>query len=574
MNLQPIYDIAEICAQQGISHGIVCPGSRCAPLTLAFTRHPKLTIRTISDERSAAFIGLGIAEQTKSPVVLVCTSGSAAYNFAPAVAEAFFQHIPLIVFTADRPPEWIDQLDGQTIRQENIYGRHVKRSYQLPVDYENTASQWHVNRVVNEAILTATEFPAGPVHINIPFREPFYPGTEKLAFNDQVRVIARSITTPQFDKQELERLQLSISGYSKILLVVGQDDLNENLIQATERFCQKNHAAIVGDVISNFHSAEHIIKHADAFLGQCGKDVKASLKPELLITFGKSIISKNTKQFLRSFPPHEHWHIQATGEVADTYQHLTRCIRMEPAAFFKAFAEPVPQEAFNRQKKENYALLWEAEEHRAALSIERFLKEDSFDELSIVQKIMAALPLRCNLHLANSMSVRYANMIGLEASKRGIRVFCNRGTSGIDGSNSTAVGHALSSDIPNFLITGDMAFFYDRNAFWNTHHYPNLHIAVMNNHGGHIFGLIDGPSSQPELAEYFITKQKLSAEHLAKEFDFTYFKLDSAKKVKSALYDFFEFDHTTKILEVLCDPAISKERFENFRKQIKKGYES
>ncbi|MCA6432376.1 MAG: 2-succinyl-5-enolpyruvyl-6-hydroxy-3-cyclohexene-1-carboxylic-acid synthase, partial [Cytophagales bacterium] len=150
--LQPIYDIAELCAQKGVSQAILCPGSRCAPLTLAFTRHPSIATRTISDERSAAFIALGIAQQTQQPTVLVCTSGSAAYNFAPAIAEAFFQEVPLVVFTADRPKEWIDQWDGQTIRQNNIYGGHVKKSFQLPEDYDHSDTQWYINRSVNEAI--------------------------------------------------------------------------------------------------------------------------------------------------------------------------------------------------------------------------------------------------------------------------------------------------------------------------------------------------------------------------------------------------------------------------------------
>lgn len=171
---QAIYDIAEICAQHGIQNAVLCPGSRCAPLTLAFANHAAITCRTLSDERSAGFIGLGLAQQTHTPSVLVCTSGSAAYNFAPSVAEAFFQQIPLVVFTADRPAEWIDQWDGQTIRQENIFGGHVKRAYNLPSD-SHPDSVWHINRVVNEAIALAQTFPAGPVHINVPLREPLYP---------------------------------------------------------------------------------------------------------------------------------------------------------------------------------------------------------------------------------------------------------------------------------------------------------------------------------------------------------------------------------------------------------------
>jgi len=175
LRLQPIFDIAELCAQKGVSQAILCPGSRCAPLTLAFAKHHDFQVKTISDERSAAFIAHGIAQQLQCPVILVCTSGSAAYNFAPAIAEAFFQQTPLLIFTADRPKEWIDQYDGQTIRQENIFGVHVKKSFSLPEDYQHTDAVWYIHRTINEAINLASEYPKGPVHVNIPLREPLYP---------------------------------------------------------------------------------------------------------------------------------------------------------------------------------------------------------------------------------------------------------------------------------------------------------------------------------------------------------------------------------------------------------------
>ncbi len=575
MSLQPIFDIAEVCAQRGVVESILCPGSRCAPLTIAFSRHPKIKTRTISDERSAGFIGLGIAQQMKSPTVLVCTSGSAAYNFAPAVAEAFFQQIPLLIFTADRPAEWIDQLDGQTIRQHSIFGQHVKKSYHLPADHSNKDSQWHINRSVNEAITLASEYPAGPVHINIPFREPFYPKKgDVIQFNSEVRIISESIGRPVLDVSEIKKLSETISSFSKVLIVPGQGDYDEALIKAVEQFNRQNHAAVVNDIISNFHSYSNAINHADAFLGQCGSDVKESLRPELLITFGKSIISKNVKQFLRVYTPKEHWHIQSSGVAADTYQHLTRLVRSSPELFFRELYNSVSEISFEVQKRKNYTKLWEAEDHRNSRSINNFFKEESFDEFSIIEKIVKSLPPRCNLHLANSMSVRYANLVGLEADKKGIHVYANRGTSGIDGCTSTAFGHALVSDVPNFLITGDLAFFYDRNAFWNNYAVPNLHILLINNHGGIIFNLIDGPSDLPEQKEYFITEQKLSAEHLAKEFGFAYFKLDTAKKIKNAVLDFFTFDGKTKILEVECASEISKLQFEKFKQQIKKGYEA
>ena len=175
MILPQITHLVSICAKSGISQAILSPGSRCAPLTLAFIRHPTIHCRTISDERSAAFMALGMAQQLNKPVVLVCTSGSAALNYGPAIAEAFYQQVPLLVLTADRPAEWIDQWDGQTIRQQNVYGQHVKGSFSFPDDASLPDKLWHAKRIVKEALVLAKTFPYGPVHINVPLREPFYP---------------------------------------------------------------------------------------------------------------------------------------------------------------------------------------------------------------------------------------------------------------------------------------------------------------------------------------------------------------------------------------------------------------
>ncbi len=570
--LQPIYDIVEICAKQGLTQAVLCPGSRCAPLTLAFARHPDTTTRTISDERSAAFIAVGIAQQCNRPTILVCTSGSATYNFAPAVAEAYYQQVPLIVFTADRPKEWIDQWDGQTIRQSEIFGGHVKKSFDLPADYEHTDRAWYINRVVNEAINLSQEFPKGPVHINVPLREPLYPlKGEEISFSKSIRVIQRGETIPSLLSEEKESLLKSLKSFTKILIVAGQQAYNNELIRTVEKFSRAHHVTVVGDIISNFHSMKSAIRFADSILGNGSNSVKESLKPDLVITFGKSVISKNLKLFLRTYKPAEHWHIQPSGIVPDTFQSLTRIIYTNPNVFFESLVTEKLTD-FATQKKENYTKLWEAEEHRIELSHQTYFKNPSFSELAILKGVIDSLPLRCNLHLSNSMAVRYANMIGLAAQQKGVHVFANRGTSGIDGCTSTAVGNALVSDVPTILITGDMAFFYDRNAFWHNYKMPNLHIVLVNNQGGAIFGMIDGPSNLPESEEYFVTQQKLTAKKLTEEFEIDYILLDTLKKIKNSLQDFFNFEGKIKILEVKSDQATAKDGFDNFKTTIKKGY--
>lgn len=575
LRLQAIYDIAQLCALQGVTQTVLCPGSRCAPLTLAFSRHPEITCRTFSDERSAAFIALGIARQMQNPVSLVCTSGSAAYNFAPAVAEAFFQQAPLLIFTADRPAEWIDQWDGQTIRQNNLFGAHVKKSFTLPADYEHADARWFITRSINEAIQLSREFPQGPVHINVPLREPLYPAAnETIGYSKDLRVVETVSSPPALKATERDALFSQLTGFTKVLLVAGQQDYHEGLSKSVAKFCHTHHAALVGDVISNLHGLPNTVRYSDTFLGQCSEPVKQSLAPELLITFGKSVISKNLKLFLRKYKPQHHWHIQPHGVAADTFQSLTKVVHTLPESFFNSMTSESLSEKFDIQKKENYLRLWEAEEHRTARTASRFFSESDGGEFVTLNALIASLPPRCNLHLANSMSVRYANFIGLTAENKGVHVFSNRGTSGIDGCTSTAVGHSLSSEVPNILVTGDMAFFYDRNAFWHTYSLPNLHVIVLNNHGGVIFNLIDGPGHVPERNDYFITTQKLNASHLAAEFNFLYLKLDSSRKQKNLIKDFLVFEGKTKILEVETTQEQAKKSFDHFKNSIKQGYET
>lgn len=573
MRYQPIYDIAEVCAAKGVQEIIACPGSRCAPLTLAFAQHERINLKTFSDERSAGFVAMGMAQQLKRPTALLCTSGSAAYNFAPAVAEAFFQEIPLIVITADRPKEWIDQWDGQTIRQQNIFGQHVKRSLRLPEDYSHEDSVWFIHRTINEAINLANEFPKGPVHINAPFREPLYPASgEKISFNSGLKIIEVPASAVSLNQSEIDSLKKKLAETTKVLVLAGQQDFDDETYRSVEKFIKHIQAPLVGDILSNFHGLQNTIRHADSFIAACGEDVKKSLQPELLITFGKSIISKNTKLLLRKHRPQEHWHIQPHAIAPDTFKSLTKVIQSNVASFFKSLSSTEPSDEFTGQKRENFLRVWNAEENRCKRSMKSFNEEASLTELSIAKELIASLPIRCNLHLANSMSVRYANLIGIEAGKRGIHVYSNRGASGIDGCTSTAVGHSLSSDVPNFLITGDLAFFYDRNAFWHNYSLPNLRVLLLNNHGGIIFNMIDGPGNTKELEEYFVTKQKLTAANLCDEFGFEHIVVDSPKKLKNSLKDFFTFDGKTKILEIESSQETNKKAFENFKTLIKNGY--
>jgi 2-succinyl-5-enolpyruvyl-6-hydroxy-3-cyclohexene-1-carboxylate synthase len=560
--LQNIFNIAEICAQKEIRDIILSPGSRCAPLTLAFVRHPEIQTRTISDERSAAFIAIGISQQTKKTVGLVCTSGSAAYNYAPAVAEAYYQQIPLLILTADRPPEWIDQLDGQTIRQDGIYGKHVKKSYTLPVDHSHEDAKWEIERIVSEAINLTQEYPCGPVHINVPLREPLYPSSE-IKFEKNIKTISRIEEEKILSDNTWEELLKEYKGYSKVMIVAGQSDHDESLATLLNSFAIKNNVPVVGDIISNV-SKENIINLHDVILSKKDEALHKNLAHDLFITFGKSVISKNLKLFLRKQKT-KHWHIQSAGYTSDTFQSLTKIIPVKPAYFFTQLYKKTNTHSQDKSYKE----LWLKEEKSAKEILKNFFnRKNSFNEFKAINEIIKNSPDHSILHLANSMPVRYANYIGLPEDKTGIEVFANRGTSGIDGVISTAVGAALSTDKIVTVITGDMAFFYDRNALWNNYLPSNLRIVILNNHGGGIFRIIDGPNRQPELDEYFETKQMLLAGNTAKDHNLEYSFCKDEKSLESALKNFFSASSRSKIMEIETDSKTNTEVFQNFKKSI------
>ena len=540
MILQPILDLVAICAAQGIRQVVLSPGSRCAPLTLAFARHPEMEVRTIADERAAAFIALGLAQQLKEPVVLVCTSGSAALNYYPAVAEAFFQQIPLLVLTADRPPEWVDQWDGQTIFQEEVYGKHVKKSFRFPDSFAHPDQVRHGHRISNEAILVCRQFPAGPVHLNIPLREPFYPEEGELFhFPKHPPVVRLEPSEVRLGEMALEKLKSELANFQRILLVPGQQASNPSLLALIERLAQNQQVVVVADTLSNLQGKGTITLH-DHWLGR--EEFHAALAPDLVISFGKSIISKSLKLFLRK-QDLQHWHIQPDGQAKDTYAGLTRILGSDPFAFLTWLSTHLPP------MESDYAPRWQLLEEQIASSLPLALKEVEFGEYSAVKQVLDALPANGQLHVANSMAIRYVNFLG----RRTQEICCNRGTSGIDGSNSTAVGASLISQAPVTLLTGDMAFFYDRNAFWHNYPMPNLRVIVLNNQGGGIFRLIDEPARQPELEEFFETKQALSAKSLAEEYGFGYASVMTSEQLESALLKFYEPSLQPKIIEIISD---------------------
>ncbi len=619
-SIQAVFNIAEICARHGITDVILSPGSRSAPLTLAFARHPAYRgrLRVVPDERAAAFIGLGIAQATRRPVVLVCTSGTAGLNYAPAVAEAFFQQVPLLVLTADRPPEWIDQLDGQTIRQRNLYGAHAKGTFDFPADTMHPDAKWHSERILNEAINLARTGPAGPVHVNVPLREPFYPKVdEEVGYETAVKIIHDDHSNTILPPAEILDLRRQLREAGRVLVVAGQQPEDPTLTAALYEFAEARQVTVVADTIANLGDVP-AVRHHDIFLAGLPKEPKADLRPDLLITFGQSLISKSLKLFLRDAAPAQHWHLQPAGEVADTFRRLTRVIRVQPAVFFQQLttfeakdyhrtdaSNPIaflslreaqkgsegsnpsssatsPDQGSNTpystpdQPSGNSqpAVTWKQADAAAQVFLRQFFaaEDQPFNEFGAMRRVLQFLPEHPALHLANSMAVRYANILGLPEGRQ-IDVFANRGTSGIDGCTSTAVGAALARpERPIVLLTGDVAFFYDRNAFWHNYPTPNLRVVLFNNHGGGIFRLIDGPRQQPELDEFFETRQALTAENLCRDFSLRYLPVSSPAELEAALPAFFAAESGAAVLEIFTDSKTNAAFFEEYRTAVKQAF--
>lgn len=563
MQQEIINNIAEICYQHGIRKAIISPGSRNAPLTLAFARHAKIQCYSISDERSAAFVGLGMAQADKNTVVLICTSGSAALNYAPAVAEAFFQQVPLLILTADRPPEWIDQWDGQTIRQENIFGKHIKATFNFPVDNSHKDAKWQSYRIVNEAILASKQGTRGPVHINIPFREPFYPDKEfEWKYDENIPLISKKVGKKKLDKSDQHALREEFNQFGKVAFLLGQDDYSDNFLQKVKLLSHSLNIPVYADVISNGHSLTNAINLPDSLCMPLLKTADQQYVPDLLISFGKTIISKNLKLFLRGHVK-KHWHVSEDLQfISDPYQILNQVIECDPLYFLEILDDANP-------KENSFLNLWKTNNEKIEKKTNDFLTGGSeFNEFSALALTLQAIKQHNHLHLANSLSVRYVNFIGVSKLPV-LKVWVNRGTSGIDGSNSTAIGHAIANTKEqHILVTGDVAFFYDRNAFWHKYPYPNLKIILLNNQGGSIFRMIPGPREQAELQEFFETEQTLNATSLCHEFGINYFEVKNFNQLKNNLELFLKSEKAA-LLEIKSDSKVNQKIFEAFKTYIK-----
>jgi len=552
----------ELLAEGGLRHVFISPGSRSAPLTLAFARTEKIKTHVCPDERTSAYTALGMAQALGEPVALVCTSGTAAYNFAPAVAEAFYLDIPLLVLTADRPPEWIGQYEGQSIQQHELYGKHTRFSATFSADLAQPDAQWHGARLLQEALLflqgKAGKAP-GPVHLNVPFREPFYPSTEENFPIEEPVFQTNSWNT--FEKPLPKKLNAAQEEWlkqfagKKILLFPAQGWPTPEEVKLAE--VQKH--PIITELTSNFFAVKHGIHFPDFV------PYSEEFRPDLLITWGGSPLSKPLKLFLRKFPAKEHLHLTPHFPPPDTYQSLTDVWQMQPEPVLAALAK-IPAH-------KNYAILWQNTIDKIKNVRDSFSNNLAFGEWQATEKVLSFLAAEkrpLSLHLASSMPVRMASYLHRFNTENELRVYANRGTAGIDGCTSTAVGHALAQpERLHVLLTGETAFLYDNNAFWQEQLPENLRIVVINNRGGGIFAKIQGPSQQPEQKRFFQVPHEQDCFNIAARFGLGYLAAHELGELERHLPLWFAPSDVPSVLEVFTSPEIDAEIWNAFKQELK-----
>jgi 2-succinyl-5-enolpyruvyl-6-hydroxy-3-cyclohexene-1-carboxylate synthase len=529
--------LADIFVKKGLSDIVFSPGSRNAPFVLAFAGRSDVRSLRIVDERSAGFYALGMAQQSGRAVAVACTSGSAVLNYAPAIAEAYYQKIPLLVLTADRPLEMIDKGDGQTIRQKDVYQNYIKKSFELPLALDDPSIFQIAEQVINKAI-DETQYPEpGPVHINVPFREPLYKTTtEKI----EGRVIDTRETPAIPDHAELKK-RLEIWNASKqILLIAGQMMPDPMLNKRLSALARLDNVVVLTETTSNMHDAQ-FIDCIDNVVSTIKEEESSQFQPDLIVSFGGHVVSKMIKRFLRLNPPREHWHISLSGEEMDTYFALSWFAPLRPAEFFKAISRGITN------SDSTYAKKWSARKDQVTQKREEFLNSIPFSDMQVFGELLQSIPPDSIMHLGNSTPVRYAQLFGADPGY----VYCsNRGVSGIDGQVSTAAGYALDSSKLNTMVTGDLGFFYDSNALMNHHLTGNLKIIVINNGGGGIFRFIPGPDESPFLEEFFEVRHDWRAEDIARAFGISYRKAEDMASLQKELPLFYGKSDRPAILEV------------------------
>ena len=487
---QNVNILTSLLVAHGIHHAVVCPGSRNAPIVHNLNECPDIQCYPVTDERSAGFYALGMTQALKEPVVVCVTSGTALLNLYPAVAEAYYQHRSLVVVSADRPQQWIDQLDGQTLPQPDALGRFVKKAVSLPEPHDED-TRWYCNRLINEALMVKH----GPVHINVPITEPLF-----------------DFSTPELPKErKIELLPADIS--------------NVTLSHVCRMFMQAKRPMLIAGQPMNPLMDEAVV--------QIGDDV--DYIPDFVLYTGGSIVSKRLKHFLRKAK--ETWVVNSEGEVTDTFMNLTHVVQGDGdvvADMVRSNLEETPHPFVQK---------WEALLAQIRQQVEA--NEPPYSSAAVVKYFEQKRGANI-VHYANSMAIRLANTYSKTP------VYCNRGVNGIEGSLSTAAGFSCVTDEKVFCVIGDLSFFYDQNALWNQNLRGNLRILLLNNGKGGIFDMLPGLEKSPARDKYVAAEHHATAEGICQQNDIYYQQATTTEEMQRGIDLLLSADFSRPmVLEVL-----------------------
>ena len=512
---------------------IISPGSRNAAIIRSL-KQTNIPAYSVLDERSAGFIALGLARAEKRPVILCCTSGTAALNYYPAIAEAFYSRIPLIVLTADRPPESIDNWDGQAIRQNGVFDQHIRASFQTPDAYADEHLFESISKDLANQIKSSVP---GPYHINIPIREPFYEQGESDHFQLSSWKLeeTRKINTSQI------RSELGLAN-SKVLFFNGYESPGDYIIQA------QSGEVVLSDICSG---AESSLEHWDAYLFNQLKNMDQldELKPDVLVTAGMGTVSKGLLNLVRSWSIREHYHLSTYPEVGKPFGTEPKTVQI--AGDLDQTVEG-NEDYFNTWENhlQPFDQFWEA------------LDWHEYSEFAAVRWILDQLEENSILHLGNSMPIRYVSYV---QSLRKMRLFGNRGTSGIDGCLSAAIGHSVSE--PVYAMIGDMTALYEIGALSSIGLSKGIKIVVLNNGGGQIFRYLEGPSRFPESFSYQLTEHSQNFDSICEHYGLKYFCADNFQDLEKSWHK-LENENGSCLLEIRTNPDYNYEFYTQFKKYI------
>jgi 2-succinyl-5-enolpyruvyl-6-hydroxy-3-cyclohexene-1-carboxylate synthase len=543
---QHIADLAEICRRKGIHRVIISPGSRSAPLIGSFYSAFGESCISIVDERSAAYFALGTALYAQKPVAMICTSGTAVLNYAPALAEAYYQQVPLLAITADRPHEWIDQQENQTLRQSGIYNNYIKGNFDLQQIITSSDDLWFAHRQINEAVNLCFAPGRGPVHINVPLTEPLYDDLPEPSEN--IRIIHR--TEPDIALRLPDELVQEWENARSIMIIHGQDMPGSETSPLLQSLSGNSRIVVMAENIANI-PGKKIISNSNLLLSKNRGNNPGY--PDLIIHSGGQVVSKALTGYLRRASGVSCWRVGTDKGIIDTFKQVTRTIPYPPAAVYRALAG-----TGNQPTDFSYSGAWNSLTTKTNALAEETFRQAPFSDLSIFYRIFRSIPSGTVVALGNSSIVRYAQLF--PASDK-LTYYSNRGVSGIDGCLSTAAGIASASGKLTLAITGDLGFLYDSNALWNRELPANLRILVINNGGGGIFHILKGPSDHPGFIKFIEANHPVNIHKLAAAFGIGYFFAENEQAMESQWMEFIEEHGRAALFEVKSDAAISASIF-------------